>query len=212
MGLVYFMTGEIKDDERLIRPEESMEDKPIAAGKSSFDLVEVELVFNELSLQEGTVFLDAACGAGEYALAASRYIGERGVVYAVDLWEEGIEALRKAIKERRIGNIKAFSGDLGQRLPIPAGEVDICLMATVVHDFIEIDIHNIVLGEVKRLLKPGGRLAVIEFKKIAGPPGPPVGIRVTPDELDAVVHPHGFARERTLEVGDYNYLSLYRLG
>ena len=82
-------------------------------------------------------------------------------------------------------------------------------MATAVHDFIEIGVHEAVLGGVRRLLKPTAKLAVIEFKKIEGPPGPPEGIRVTPDQLDAVVHPHGFARERMVEVGAYNYLSLY---
>ena len=186
-----------------------MEGRPIAAGKSSFDLVEVEHVFRQLAFKEDTVFLDAACGVGNYAIAASQRIGEAGLVYAVDLWEEGIAALRETIREKKIRNIKALVGDLAQRLPIPAGAVDVCLMATVVHDFIEIGSHEAVLGEVRRLLKPTAKLAVIEFKKIEGPPGPPEGIRVTPDQIDAVVHPHGFERERMVEVGAYNYLSLY---
>ena len=70
-----------------------MTEKPIAAGKSSFDLVDPEKVFAELRLQPDTVFLDVACGVGNYALAAAEFIGEEGAILAVDLWEEGI-ALR----------------------------------------------------------------------------------------------------------------------
>jgi ubiquinone/menaquinone biosynthesis C-methylase UbiE len=54
-------------------------------------------------------------------------------------------------------------------------------MATVLHDFEEMDKAGAVLKQIKTILKPGGCLAVIEFKKIDGPPGPPIKIRLSKD-------------------------------
>jgi predicted RNA methylase len=72
-----------------------MHQKPIAAGKSSFNLIDAGKLFSELSLAKGAALLDLACGSGAYAIAASREIGGQGRIYAVDLWKGGIAALRK---------------------------------------------------------------------------------------------------------------------
>ena len=64
--------------------------------------------------------------------------------------------------------------------------------------------------EVKRVLKQSGTLALVEFKKMDGPPGPPIGIRLSPEELDAMLGPYGFANVETTEVGPYHYLSMYK--
>jgi len=68
------------------------------------------------------------------------------------------------------------------------------------------------LQEVARVVKPGSILAVIEFKKIDGPPGPPRVIRLSPEETDVSLQPHGFKRMTTHEIGPYNYVSLFIKG
>jgi ubiquinone/menaquinone biosynthesis C-methylase UbiE len=88
--------------------------------------------------------------------------------------------------------------------------VDACLMATVLHDFVEDQISKEVLHEVVRVLKPDGLLAIVEFKKIEGPPGPPVHIRLSPEEVSGMLAPYGFTKERLVEVGPFNYLMLFR--
>lgn len=71
--------------------------KPIGSGRSSYDLIDPEKLFDELNLESGTVFLDLACGKGEYSVRAAEAVGEAGQVYAVDLWDEGIAALQERI-------------------------------------------------------------------------------------------------------------------
>ena len=65
---------------------ENKSQKPTAAGKSSFDLIDSAAFYRELDLQSGINFLDLACGRGAYSLKASEIIGSTGTVYAVDLW------------------------------------------------------------------------------------------------------------------------------
>jgi ubiquinone/menaquinone biosynthesis C-methylase UbiE len=186
-----------------------MTEKPIAAGKSSFDLVDTKRLFSILRLKEDTTFLDVACGSGAYSIAASEHIGQAGRIYAFDLWKEGIDALQREISIRQINNIHARVVDLSKRIPVEDHCVDVCLMATVLHDLIQDKTHEGALREVQRVLKPQGTLAVIEFRKIDGPSGPPMGIRISPEEVEKYLHPYFFRITKTMDIGQYNYLSIF---
>ena len=183
--------------------------KPTAAGKSSFDLIDTAAFYRELDLKPGITFLDVACGRGAYSLKASEIIGSAGSVYAVDLWQEGIEQLKASAVEENALNIKAFVSDAGRHIPVDDQVVDVCLMATVLHDFVEDQISKEVLQEIVRVMKPGGTLAIIEFIKMDGPPGPPVHIRLSPEQVGEMLAPYGFSEERRVDVGPYNYLMLF---
>ncbi len=179
------------------------------AGRSSFELVDTKKVFRELGLKKGMTFLDMACGRGEYSLAASKIIGNTGLVSAIDLWEEGIADLRRKVSGQKIKNIDARVVDLREGIPLKEHCVNVCLMATVLHDLVETNGAGQALKEAARVLRPEGMLAVIEFKKIEGPPGPPMRIRLTPEEVDYLTHPHSFVKRRIIDVGPYNYLMLF---
>ena len=77
-------------------------------------------------------------------------------------------------------------------LPFTDGSLDLCFMATVLH--ILGLAHKVppVLAEVRRVLRPGGRLAVLECKKEDQPWGPPLERRIDPRDLEAVAVAQGF--------------------
>lgn len=177
--------------------------------KSSFPFVDVTLLFREMELQAGETMLDAGCGWGEYTLAAAEVVGAAGRIVAVDVRADKIEELRGEARRLHRDNITALVTNAGERLPLPAHSVDRVLVASVLHDFVVQGEHRQVLDEIIRVLRSGGELAVVEFKKIDGPPGPPRTIRLAPEELDAVVEPFGFRPRRRLDVGPYHYLTLY---
>ncbi len=182
---------------------------PTGAGKSSFELIDSAKFFRELDLKKGITFLDLACGWGTYALAVSEIIGQAGRVYAVDLWEEGIISLKSKAALRGIQNITALVSDVSHLIPIASALVDVCLMATVLHDFIGDHVEQGVLKEIVRVIKPQGTLAVLEYKKIDGPPGPPKSVRLTPQEVDEILFPCGFKQQRVTEVGPDHYLQIF---
>jgi ubiquinone/menaquinone biosynthesis C-methylase UbiE len=179
---------------------------PVAAGKSSFDLVEPQKVFAALCLTPEAVLLDVACGSGNYTLAAAGYIGPRGAIHAVDLWAGGIAQLREEAARRHLTQIHAYVADVSHLIPLRDASVDVALMATVLHDLVEVGTAEGALREVARVLKSGGRLVLVEFDKIDGPPGPPKAIRLAPEETAALVSPFGFAAGEPERVGPYNYL------
>ncbi|WP_319577031.1 class I SAM-dependent methyltransferase [uncultured Desulfobacter sp.] len=183
---------------------------PKGAGKSSFDLINSDILKDVLPVKSGSVVLDLACGKGIYSMFLSEIIGDTGLVYAVDLWQEGLQLLDKEIEDKNINNILPMLNDATAEIEIDDYSVDVCLMATVLHDFEEMNKSGAVLEQMKTILKPGGHLAVIEFKKIDGPPGPPKKIRLSEDETEKMVAGYGFRTVRTEDIGEYNYLMLFK--
>ncbi len=186
-----------------------MKHQPIAAGGSSFDLIDSQLLFSEIELKAGMTFLDVACGLGHYSLAASKYVGKQGRVYAIDLWQDGIYNLKDQIKEQEITAIQPILADVTQRIPLKNSSVDIVLLSTVLHDFILEKTDVGVLKEIDRVIKPKGKFAIIEFKKIESHPGPPISIRITPKDVEDRITPYGFQIFKTVEIGQFHYLSFF---
>jgi len=180
--------------------------KPHGAGRSSFDLVNVDRVFQSLSLNPSTVFLDLGCGEGNYALAVAKAVGPQGTVYGIDAWQEGLDELEKRAASEDLHNIITIHANLNEHIPLEDATVDVCFMATVLHDLLRESTGETVLTEIARVLKPAGRLCIIEFKKIEDGPGPPIGVRLSPEETENIIMPFGFIKDQTTEVGPFHYL------
>jgi len=184
--------------------------KPKGAGKSSFELINPNILTDTLPVKPGSVVLDLACGKGAYSIFLSEIVGEQGLVYAVDLWKEGLLTLEQEIENKNITNIMTILGDATKEIDVDEYHVDLCLMSTVLHDFEEADQTDAVLKQVKPLLKPNGCLAVIEFKKVEGPPGPPIKIRLSENEVNKIVSGYNFKKIKTVDVGDFNYMMTFQ--
>ena len=185
------------------------ETKPTGAGKNSFGLIDTAKFFQELDLKKGTTFLDVASGWGAYSLAVSNIVGQDGQVYAVDLWEEGIYNLRKEADSKGIQNLATFVSDVAQIIPVEDDCVDVCLMATVLHDFVGDKVERQVMKEIVRVMKSNGVLAIVEFYKKEGPPGPPQRVRLSPKEAVEILSAYGLQQNRYTEVGPDNYLQIF---
>lgn len=185
-----------------------MSDKPIAAGKSSFDLINVPKAFSIIDIQPGSTFVDLACGVGRYSLEVAENMGATVKVYAVDLWEEGLKILDQEIMAKGISNIEPVFADIRSQMPFAAGSIDSCLLATILHDLSESDRKSTV-REVGRILDYGGSLNIIEFKKVNRGPGPPIDKRLGEKDVERLVEQYRFVRVGVAELGEYVYLVKY---
>lgn len=180
------------------------------AGRSSRAYLSAERVVAGTGVQAGDRFLDVGCADGYYSLEASRVVGGRGRVYAIDNYEASISALKEQIEREGLGNIEAVMADASERVPLDAGMVDVCLMANVLHGFVANGEVERVMRETARVVKAGGTLAVVEFEKVSGPPGPPLSIRMSPEEVGGMLARYGFEKVKSFEVGPHHYEMLLR--
>jgi ubiquinone/menaquinone biosynthesis C-methylase UbiE len=85
----------------------------------------------------------------------------------------------------------------------------VCLMATVLHDLVADKVERQVIKEILRVMKSESTLAIVEFYKKEGPPGPPKRVRLSPEEVVKILSVYGFKQNRYTEVGPDNYLQIY---
>lgn len=174
-------------------------------GPTSYWMHDPEMVFRELDLKFGDVFLDLGCGPGDYALHAARLVGDRGRVCAVDREEDRLDTLRTRIRDAGLTNVEVISGDICDPLPIGNSTIDVCLLSTVLHCIDHDSGYAPLFREIRRVMKPGGRLCIIECKKEEMPFGPPLSMRVSAGDLEAWVPAYGFHKDGLTDLG-YNYL------
>jgi ubiquinone/menaquinone biosynthesis C-methylase UbiE len=179
------------------------------AGMSSKAFLNADRALQETSLKKGDRFLDVGCGEGHFSIAASKIIGNTGKVYALDSYEKVISVLKEQIHREHITNIEAIVADVTQKMPLPDAVIDLCLMANVMHGFLANGEVPVVMTEIARVMKAGSTLAVVEFQKIDGPPGPPISIRMTPDELETLISGYGFKKDKVVEVGPIHYAAMF---
>lgn len=108
-------------------------------------------------VRPGDHVLDACCGTGDLALAAER---EGGIVTGLDFAERMLERAR-----RKSGTVAWIQGDL-LALPFPDGAFDAATVGFGVRNVADLER---ALGELRRVLRPGGRLAVLEITQPRGP-------------------------------------------
>jgi ubiquinone/menaquinone biosynthesis C-methylase UbiE len=175
-------------------------------SKSTKDILSADKVLSAAGLKSGDVFLDAGCGDGYISIAASPLVEGEGKVYAIDVYPESIEIVKKDVQKKRIKNLEAIIADLTSEIPLIDDSVDLCVMANVLHGFVENGELDKVLPEIKRVIKLGGIFSVVEFKKIEGLQGPPFEVRLNPQDVENVLIKYGFEVTETVEVGKYHYL------
>lgn len=183
---------------------------PAEAGKSSWDLIDQSAFFEALPLDAVRRAVDLGCGAGRYTVPLAERLAPSGTVHGADLWVEGLNQLLRAARERGFENVTAEAADLARLTSLRDGEADLALMATVVHDLAARGTALAALREAARVVRQGGWLAVVEFKKHDTHPGPPLAIRLAPEELESLVVSSGFSEGRIVDLGPNLYLALYR--
>ena len=149
-------------------------------------------------LAPGEAVLDVGCGTGTLALEARRRVGANGTVVGVDAAPEMIARARR--KAARAGVDVAFEPARAEALPFPDGRFDVVLSTLMMHHLSRPVRERLAL-EIRRVLRPGGRVLVVDFE----PPAKQRG------GLISRIHRHGHVplreivsllREAGLQVAD----------
>jgi SAM-dependent methyltransferase len=156
-----------------------------------------------LNLGEHTNFVEIGAGNGWFSIPAARLIGVQGKVYAADISEEMLAALKEnAEKEGVADRVELVLATDDDEYPIATGVADAVLLANVYH---EVDPATNFLHELRRITKPGGLLLVVDWRPEETPVGPPLAERLNPQDVTEEFTQAGFVLAGTVEVGPYHY-------
>lgn len=175
-------------------------------GKSTENILNVGEVLKNANIKSGDVFLDAGCGDGYISIAASKIVGKKGRVYAVDVYPESIETVKTKIKDDDLNNMEAILADITKNIPINDDSVDHIMMANVLHGFVAENEVEPVMDNINRIIRSGGIFSVVEFRKIENNPGPPYNVKISPEQVTEILTQYGFDTIDTQKIGNFHYI------
>lgn len=164
-----------------------------------------DVVVAALHLKPGAAVADVGAGTGYFTFRIAEQVGPSGRLYAVDLQQDMLDTLTSRAAEARVMNvIPVLSGPVDTGLPDAA--VDLVFIANVAHEYDDLDAG---LRECARILRPGGRLAVVDWKPEETPVGPPLDHRLPPERVAAAARAAGFSDADSLDLLPYHYVLFF---
>jgi ubiquinone/menaquinone biosynthesis C-methylase UbiE len=139
-------------------------------------LLQPENTLRQFGLREGMTFVDIGAGTGFFSRAASNIVGEKGTVYAADISSEMLDVFRRFSVPSNVQLLQSNEYEV----PIPSAQADLVLFAFVLHESEDVPRF---LKEAMRLMKPDGRIAIIEWKKQEEEHGPSMEERLSKNDL-----------------------------
>jgi arsenite methyltransferase len=158
-------------------------------------------VVKALALTPGQTVADIGAGTGYFSLRLARAVGDTGRVYAVDVSPDMMQILNRRVRDHDLPNVVGVLAP-GDDPLLREGSVDVVFFCNVWH---HIDDQSGYLEHLRRALKPGGRLVMIDFHKRDLPVGPPMGMKIAREDLIAQLEQAGWRQAREHEFLPYQY-------
>lgn len=155
-------------------------------------------------LREGMRVADFGAGSGAYTLAMAKRVGSTGYVYAVEVQQNLLERLASVAREARAPNVKVVWGDVDKQggSKLRDQSVDLVLIANVLF---QSDSRYTLALEAKRVLRPGGRVVVIDWLGSFGNLGPTPDRVITMGEARPIFEQAGFKFINEFPAGANHY-------
>lgn len=168
---------------------------------STSELIDAAAIYEAAGLRAGMKAADLGCGtSGHFVFPGARIVGEGGEFYAVDILKSALGAVESRAKLEGLTNIKTIWADIEipNAVKIPSGLLDLVLLANNQPS-------PAMVQEAVRLIRGGGRLAIVDWKTSATPFGPPTAQRKDPLQAKAMAESAGLKFEKEFSPGKYHW-------
>jgi ubiquinone/menaquinone biosynthesis C-methylase UbiE len=163
-----------------------------------------EIVATHFHLKEGDSVADFGAGSGYYLKALSASVGLSGKVYACEIQKPLVEKLGDFARLNGLPNITTLWCDLEEMngIKIKDNTLDAGIL---VNTLFQIGDKVTALAEMRRVLRPGAALHIIDWSESFGGLGPQVAAVVTKAMAIDLLETHGFAFEHEFPTGEHHY-------
>lgn len=161
-----------------------------------------------MGLREGMKVGDLGTGSGHYAFAAAPIVGESGRVYAVDIQEDVLLRLRNEAAHRSIRTIETVWGNFEKRggTMLKDHSLDAVILSNTLF---QLEHKEGAIAEIQRVLKPGGKLLVIDWAGAYGGMGPLPHHVVSEHAAEELFITGGFHKVKGFRAGPHHYSILF---
>jgi ubiquinone/menaquinone biosynthesis C-methylase UbiE len=164
-------------------------------------------VLMALDLKAGETVADIGSGSGYFALRFARHVGETGRVYAVDVEPDLVRLLNRRLRDAGVRNVQTVLADPDDPL-LPDASVDRFVVVDTWH---HIGDQAKYLGLMRRMLRPGGQVVMIDFQKKELPVGPPPSMKIAREDLMRQLEANGFRLAREHAFLPYQYFLVFEV-
>lgn len=154
-------------------------------------------VIQEVNAPFGGVVADIGAGVGWLTFPLAVAVGQSGKVLAIDPSVDGIQAIRERAEEQQLPQIETLNAS-AEETGLPDDYVDRLLWHTMYHD---VNDRPKSVGEMFRIMKPGGRWIIVDWMKQDMEMGPHLSVRMSPQEVESEVTAAGFRKIREWKAG-----------
>ena len=176
---------------------------PIPSGESI--LLDAEKILSHLKISEGSRVGELGCGGrGHFVFPAVRLVGSKGRVFAVDIMKSCLSSIEHQAKEEHWSQVITVWSNLEVvgATRIAAGVLD---RATLINILFQVRDRQAILAETRRLLKPFGLLLVVDWSRQSSPFGPPVGSRLSAEEVVVLAEKSKLKLVEQFAAGPHHY-------
>jgi predicted methyltransferase len=154
-----------------------------------------ERLIDALEIPRGATVADLGSGTGYFTWRLAEKVGLGGKVLAVDVQQQMLDRTKAAVTTHKLENVDyVLATDTDPRLPERA--LDLVFIAYAYHEFSD---PEAIMAAVKRSLKPGGRVVVLEYAKESNiAPASPLH-KMSFEEIRREIEPMGFTIDRLLD-------------
>lgn len=131
--------------------------------------IEVRRLVTLLRVEPGIAIADVGAGLGAWSLRLSQWTGASGHVYATEIDDVPLAALRALVSREKLSNMTILAGATDST-NLPAGCCDVILLRNVFHYVTE---PAVMIRSLAASLKPGGRVAIVDYPPRPNSPVPP---------------------------------------
>ncbi len=161
-----------------------------------------DLIWEKADLKNPMVLIDIGAGTGFFALLFSKKI--KGMVYACDISDEMFKWMNDNLPKESKGVVIPVKMDENS-VPILDGTADLVYMINLHH---ELEEPLRIIRDSRRLLKKGGKLIIIDWKKEITPEGPPLELRVQATTIELQMRKCGFSSIHKYAVLPYHHFMI----
>lgn len=169
------------------------------------ELLDAEKNLKRLGLKTGMRVADFGCGgAGHFVIPAAKLVTNEGLTYAVDVLKSVLRTVASHARQAGISTVKPIWSNLEilGATNIPPTSLDAVLIINILFQSKQ---HDNILREAIRLLKPEGKILVIDWEQNNSAFGPPQIDRVKPEKIKVVASQLGLRLIDEFEAGRNHY-------